>query len=54
MATKKKPFAKLKCKECSRINYHTHKSKGPVDQKLELKKFCRWCRKHILHKETKK
>jgi len=53
----KKPFIKLQCSECKRINYYTHKSKGKTgagEKKLELKKFCKWCRKHTVHKETKK
>ncbi|MGB2762108.1 MAG: 50S ribosomal protein L33 [Minisyncoccales bacterium] len=54
MATKKKPFIKLQCKECKRINYYTHKSKGITEKKLELKKFCKWCQKHTAHKEMKK
>ncbi|RLC40213.1 MAG: 50S ribosomal protein L33 [Candidatus Nealsonbacteria bacterium] len=53
MAKKKKPFIKLQCSECKRINYYTRKSKG-VEGKLELKKFCKWCRKHTVHKEAKK
>ncbi len=55
---KRKPFVKLQCKECKRINYYAHKSKGiktgASEKKLELKKFCKWCRKHTVHKETKK
>jgi large subunit ribosomal protein L33 len=54
---KRKPFVKLQCKECKRINYYTHKSKGKTgagEKKLELKKFCQRCRKHTIHKEVKK
>jgi len=54
MATKKKPFTKLQCQECKRINYFTRKSKEAMEKKLELKKFCKWCRKHTAHKEIKK
>lgn len=55
MATKrKKPFVKFQCQKCKKINYYTHKSKGLMEKKLELKKFCRFCRQHILHKEIKK
>jgi len=54
MAKKKKPFIKLQCQECKRINYFTNKSKGTVEKKLELKKYCKWCKKHTLHKEGKK
>jgi large subunit ribosomal protein L33 len=50
---KRKPFVKLQCGECKNINYHVHKSKN-MEGKLELKKFCRWCRKHTTHKEIKK
>jgi len=51
---KKVPFIKLQCQECKRINYFTHKSREMAEKKLELKKFCKWCRKHTLHKEVKK
>ncbi|PJB99444.1 MAG: 50S ribosomal protein L33 [Candidatus Nealsonbacteria bacterium CG_4_9_14_0_8_um_filter_35_12] len=51
---KKKPFVKLQCQECKKINYFTHKSKKIAEKKLELKKYCKWCRKHTIHKETKK
>jgi large subunit ribosomal protein L33 len=53
----KKPFVKLQCAECKRINYYSHKSKGRTgdsEKKLELKKFCKWCRKHTTHKEAKR
>ena len=54
MPAKKKKLIKLQCQECKRINYFTHKSKKMGEGKLELKKFCKWCRKHTLHKEGKK
>ena len=57
MAVKKKPFVKLRCEECKKINYFVHKSKeakATVKKKLGLKKFCRWCHRHTLHKEMKK
>ena len=53
MAAKKKPFTKLQCQVCKRINYLTKKSKG-VEGKIEFKKFCKWCKKYTLHKEGKK
>ena len=49
---RKKPFVKFACKECKRINYYVHKSKG-VEGKLKLKKYCKWCRKQTEHKEVK-
>jgi len=54
MAKKKKPFTKLQCSVCKKINYFTRKSKGMAEEKLELKKFCKWCRRHTLHKEGRK
>ncbi|PIP23715.1 MAG: 50S ribosomal protein L33 [Candidatus Nealsonbacteria bacterium CG_4_10_14_0_2_um_filter_38_17] len=53
MATKKQ-LIKLQCSECKRINYFTHKTKKTAEVKLELKKFCKWCRKHTVHKEAKR
>lgn len=50
----KKPQTKLQCFECKRINYFTRKSKKMGEKKLELKKYCKWCRKHTLHKEGKR
>ncbi|HDY73446.1 MAG TPA: 50S ribosomal protein L33 [Candidatus Jorgensenbacteria bacterium] len=49
-----KNLVKMKCDGCSRINYRAHKNKKTVERKLELKKFCRWCKKHTVHKEVKK
>lgn len=54
MAKKKKLIIKLQCDDCKGINYFTHKTKNMVDEKLELKKFCKGCRKHTLHKEMSK
>lgn len=53
MATKK-PYIKLKCQICKEVNYFTRKSKKSQENKLELKKFCKWCKKRTLHKESKK
>ena len=43
----------LSCDECKRRNYQTYKSKRNNPDRLELKKFCPFCRKHTSHKETK-
>lgn len=45
---------KLACQTCKRTNYWTHKNKKKVERKIELKKFCAWCRKQTVHKESKK
>jgi large subunit ribosomal protein L33 len=44
----------LICKECHSQNYITQKNKTNTTDKLELKKYCRRCRKHTLHKESTK
>jgi large subunit ribosomal protein L33 len=43
----------LACTECKRRNYSTTKNKRNTPDKLELKKYCRFCRKQTVHKETK-
>jgi len=43
----------LECKECRRRNYTTTKAKRTGQDKLEFSKFCRHCRKHTDHRETK-
>ena len=43
----------LECAECERRNYTSSKNKRTTPDKLELRKYCRWCRTHTAHKETK-
>jgi len=43
----------LKCSECGRRNYTTSKNRKNIQGKLELNKYCKFDRKHTLHKETK-
>ncbi|MEE2839009.1 MAG: 50S ribosomal protein L33 [Acidobacteriota bacterium] len=43
----------LQCTECKRKNYTSTKNKRTVTERLELKKYCKWCRRHTPHKETK-
>lgn len=49
-------FLKLMCTEskghCG-LWYTTTKNKKANTKKLELKKFCKYCRKHTNHKEAK-
>lgn len=44
---------KLECTECKRVTYHSRKNKKTLKNRLELKKFCKHCHKHTVHKETK-
>ena len=43
----------LACTECKRRNYTTTKNKRKTTERLEMKKFCRWCRAHTRHRETR-
>lgn len=43
----------LACSDCKRRNYHTSKNKKNTTGRLELKKYCRWCRGHKVHRETR-
>ncbi len=43
----------LACTECKRRNYTTMKSKKNTPDRLERSKYCRWCRKHTVHRETR-
>ncbi|MCX7858235.1 MAG: 50S ribosomal protein L33 [Deltaproteobacteria bacterium] len=43
----------LACTECKNRNYNTTKNKQKTPDRLEFRKYCKFCRKHTLHKETK-
>lgn len=43
----------LACTECKQRNYTTTKNKKNTPDKLEFKKYCRFDRKHTVHRETK-
>jgi len=43
----------LQCSECKRRNYTTTRNKKQMTDKVEKKKFCRFDRKHTVHKEVK-
>ena len=49
-------IVRLVCGECKQRNYSTtvNKKKRNVDKsksKLEIRKYCKFCKKHTLHKE---
>ena len=44
---------RLACTECKRRNYATVKNKKNTTGRVELKKFCPWCRTHTVHRETR-
>ncbi|TFG64614.1 MAG: 50S ribosomal protein L33 [Nitrospirales bacterium] len=43
----------LACGDCKRRNYSTMKNKKNDPDRLEMKKYGRFCRKHSPHKEVK-
>jgi len=43
----------LECSQCKSRNYHTTKNRKNDPDRLELRKFCRVCRTHTLHRETR-
>ena len=46
----KNNFSMYRCKQ---RNYNTMKNKKNDPDRLEMKKYCKFCKKHTLHKETK-
>lgn len=43
----------LACTNCKNRNYATSKNKRNNPDRLELRKFCRHCRSHTIHREAK-
>ena len=43
----------LECSACKQRNYTTMKNRKTMRERLALKKYCRFCRKHTAHKESK-
>ena len=43
----------LACTESKQRNYNTTKEKKAHPDRMETKKYCKFCRTHTLHKETK-
>jgi large subunit ribosomal protein L33 len=43
----------MACSACKRRNYNTEKNKQKTSDRLTLSKYCRFCRTHTEHRETK-
>ncbi len=43
----------LECEVCKRRNYTTTRNKKVKTEKISIKKYCKFDRKHTLHKEIK-
>ncbi|MHC5269759.1 50S ribosomal protein L33 [Enterococcus sp. LJL98] len=50
MAVKKSALA---CSVCGSRNYARAVSQGKQNDRLEINKFCKYCKEHTLHRETK-
>ncbi len=46
-------FIYMTCSDCKRRNYISTRNKKKHPEKVSLNKYCRFCRKHTLHKESK-
>ena len=44
---------RTKITECKQRNYNMTKDKKTHPDRMETKKYCRFCKTHTLHKETK-
>lgn len=55
MAAKKGNRVKvvLACTECKQRNYDTFKNSKTTTERLERNKYCRFCKKHTTHRESK-
>ena len=52
-STDVRPKIILQCTECKERNYITRKNRRNDPDRLELKKYCRRCRTHRAHRETR-
>ena len=43
----------LECTNCKNRNYFTSKNKRLHPERVEWKKFCKHCKQHTAHKESK-
>ena len=43
----------LACTECKQRTYNTTKNKRNDPDRIELMKYCKFCKKETLHRETK-
>jgi large subunit ribosomal protein L33 len=48
-----RPKITLACTVCKHRNYTTTKNRRNDPDRIELKKYCRWCGRHTSHRETR-
>ena len=52
-ATDIRPKITLACQECKNRNYIKRKNRRNDPDRLEIKKYCPYDRKHTVHRETR-
>ena len=52
-ATDIRPKITLACQECKNRNYITRKNRRNDPDRLELRKYCPYDRRHTVHRETR-
>ena len=53
MATVARNKVMRACTEGNQRNYNSMKNKKNTPDRIELSKYCRFCKKHTVHRETK-
>ena len=53
MASDKRVKVTLACSECKQRNYNTMKNKKNDPDRLEMNKYCRFCKKHATRRPAK-
>ena len=53
MAAEARVKVVLACTECKQRNYNTTKNMKNDPDRIELKKYCRFCKKNTVHRESK-
>ncbi|MGI5900647.1 MAG: 50S ribosomal protein L33 [Christensenellales bacterium] len=43
----------LACQDCKQRNYNTMKNRKNKPDRIEFSKYCRFCKKHTAHRETR-
>ncbi|MFA6993609.1 MAG: 50S ribosomal protein L33 [Patescibacteria group bacterium] len=46
-------YVKMECTVCKNVTYRVRKNRKKIKERLASSKYCRHCRKHTPHKETK-
>ncbi len=50
---RKRQQVTLACTDCKRRTYSTTKNRTSHPGRMQLRKYCRFCRTHVLHRETR-